>query len=506
MRRFLFALVLVLLAGGVAAQTLPPASWYALIYTPEDDRLHWVRDTGTVYSAPRPRLPDELETDRPRVHLSPDGRSLVVIRTLIDDTTGIGFYDLSAGRFNATHRAQPGEVVALGTGHTTQAGSVVLAFASPATASWRLIVFDYATGSPTAQLRSDDPIAVVAPSAALPEIVEYSQDPVLDQPVIHLRLCPTDETESLAYAWYPQDGVLAPEDPVTPDDVLFSTGERLFTYTNRTFPQPDFGGEAGGNAIGRGDALNPETLYADGSTVKTRARWLAAGQWIGYFAQGEDFAGWQVVPVDAGEVVPQITLAGEVLDLIGTPAGFLALRAGGVITHTVDFAAPDGGIVFQDAETTPQVIAVTPETIAFTLDAVNITAPFDPDEEVVIPSCQGAPPTNLNGVMSATVGGTVPLRVRSAPGGTLLAEMPVGTRVTIIGGPECVNGFLWWAIRWEQSAEEVIEGWSAEAGTGGYYLEAVIPTPTPPLPTVTPTPTLGSGPFVPPTVTPTPAS
>lgn len=92
--------------------------------------------------------------------------------------------------------------------------------------------------------------------------------------------------------------------------------------------------------------------------------------------------------------------------------------------------------------------------------------------------CEGAPPSRLNVGMRAQVrvapeGAQVRQQnVRDAPGlsSESIARLPEGVFFTIVGGPECVDGFVWWQI------DTVLNGWTAEGqltpgGAYDYYLD-----------------------------------
>ncbi len=97
--------------------------------------------------------------------------------------------------------------------------------------------------------------------------------------------------------------------------------------------------------------------------------------------------------------------------------------------------------------------------------------------------CDGAPPSRLNVGMAARVtlseAGALSRaqNVRPAPGTDSEPRVPVpeGTEFDIIGGPECVDDFVWWFI--ETTSAPFVTGWTAEgvitpAGGSDYFLEA----------------------------------
>ncbi|MFW5691816.1 MAG: hypothetical protein ACOCX3_00545 [Chloroflexota bacterium] len=504
--------------------TLPPASWYGVAWVRADDSLHWFNAEGVQASRPRPPLPEEAPGVVPQLALSPGGRTLVQAAQRIDGLEGLGFFDLQTGAYLQTHIAQPDERILLPEMAGMRDDRIAIGLYAPGATRWRIIVFDLTSGAAIHQLQSADPIAVVVPPGEQPQIIYYGADEVSGQPVIHFTLTAASGAEingPPVFAWYPEEGTLGPSPyasglngPLPPGQTQYGSGERVFTFTNRTYPIPELPDSLpGGNAVGAGSAANPTTIYADGETYKTQPRWVAGGDWVAYNTQdARGIAGWFVVPSAAAELVTQLTLSADVQVVHGTPDGFLAVRTDNTITHRVDFNQPEGEIVFSGTAA-PVVVHVTPAGVSFALDAVALpgtdegeTAGAAPsaDDAGIIPACEGAPQPRLRAGQPARVIGSIPLRVRSAPAGQYLGEIPVGTEVSIVGGPECANGFLWWPVRWGQADGRALEGWSAEGDATAYYLEPlVVPTTaTPPPPSTATPPVLSTVPFAPPTVTP----
>ena len=56
------------------------------------------------------------------------------------------------------------------------------------------------------------------------------------------------------------------------------------------------------------------------------------------------------------------------------------------------------------------------------------------------------------------------LIVRENPrrGASEITRIPTGTRMTIIGGPECANSWSWWRVR----TDDGVVGWVSEGGDG----------------------------------------
>jgi uncharacterized protein YraI len=70
--------------------------------------------------------------------------------------------------------------------------------------------------------------------------------------------------------------------------------------------------------------------------------------------------------------------------------------------------------------------------------------------------------------MQARVTPGLPNSLNSRPGpGSGFAQIPAGTAVPIIGGPQCgSDGRLWWQVNYGGMV-----GWTAEGDGGTYWLE-----------------------------------
>ncbi len=82
-------------------------------------------------------------------------------------------------------------------------------------------------------------------------------------------------------------------------------------------------------------------------------------------------------------------------------------------------------------------------------------------------NCPDAPPTRLTANGQAQVESSFGLKMRDAPTtqGNELVNVSLGEVVTIIGAPECAEGYLWWPVRLNEQ-----EGWMAEGNQNLYFL------------------------------------
>ena len=83
------------------------------------------------------------------------------------------------------------------------------------------------------------------------------------------------------------------------------------------------------------------------------------------------------------------------------------------------------------------------------------------------------PPTLLEGADMAMVANSG-LRLRENPrlGSSIITELDLGDTLTIIGGPESANGYIWWQVE----TADMASGWVAEGviradGSNNYHLE-----------------------------------
>ncbi|MDX2076509.1 MAG: hypothetical protein SFZ02_08780 [bacterium] len=63
-------------------------------------------------------------------------------------------------------------------------------------------------------------------------------------------------------------------------------------------------------------------------------------------------------------------------------------------------------------------------------------------------------------------GGTSAVYDQPIANSTVLGEIPGGVSFTVLDGPVCTEGFIWWQVEYRD-----ITGWTIEAGAGEYFLE-----------------------------------
>ena len=80
--------------------------------------------------------------------------------------------------------------------------------------------------------------------------------------------------------------------------------------------------------------------------------------------------------------------------------------------------------------------------------------------------CPDAPPSRLSAGMDAQVNPDVPgsNRVRSQPGlsGGLTGKLDPGQSVSIVDGPACADGMVWWQVEYSAASSDLRTGWTSE--------------------------------------------
>jgi uncharacterized protein YgiM (DUF1202 family) len=108
-----------------------------------------------------------------------------------------------------------------------------------------------------------------------------------------------------------------------------------------------------------------------------------------------------------------------------------------------------------------QAPAATAPATASAAPVVVPGAPGNLDD----PACQGVPPARLTVGGQGRVTPGVPNKLRSAPSTSAeqTGNIPGGEVFSVVGGPQCADGYLWWQVTYNGQT-----GWTA-SGTGAEY-------------------------------------
>jgi roadblock/LC7 domain-containing protein len=129
-------------------------------------------------------------------------------------------------------------------------------------------------------------------------------------------------------------------------------------------------------------------------------------------------------------------------------------------SRTVILCTSTGGAESPSATATP----ITPDTI-------DSTVPCAAPEPGVVYM-----PTRLTTGIQARVAAGPPNNQRSAPGidAPFLGDIPGGSVVKVVAGPECTEGLVWWQVDYDGRV-----GWTVEGRDGAYWLETIPGLPLP---------------------------
>lgn len=452
-------------------EPLGARAWWAWTYAVELDTLYLLNPNGERLSLPRPKLPNENINNDPKIAVSRDGRYLIVANTLNTGVAGIGFYDLQAGTFTQTHALRAGETVYLGFGYdnstitgspfivdeTNQFVAVGLANTDFSNPTWRVVVFELASGNALYQLEGRsalvtglgqpfDQLGVV-----FPRVVYFGQDEV------HLQLIPfgagIDSTYP-ALRWEPNRNFAATS-PFTSTNIDLDpiTAAVAIAYIDPNLPAATEGLITVNNGIG----VDDRTLYSEANAILSAPRWGAGGDVVLFRSRdgGGNFV-WQVMSVEGGQPV---ALEPAVEAVYGTPQGYLTRTSTGLVQH-VNAATTETNPVWQapDGIRSVMVWASQPAT-ELALDSV-----FVPLNITGVVNCPGTPESQVAIGFDAV--SEVSLRVRDTPGGEYQFTLNVGIPFLIIGGPQCQGGYTWWQVRLNDGNT----GWAAEGDNSLYFM------------------------------------
>ena len=459
------------------SQTLPTSDWYAWIFVRDVDQLILINEDGQQGAIDRPKLPNEAVESFPQVSISRDSRTAVIQATLSNNNIGVGIYDFAQGRYIKVHEAQVGEQVTFvtnGLNFDPDSEKVAVTFANFNdfdNRTWRIIIFETATGNAVATLDNASPLLSLDPNQLMFPLVPYFDE----GGAVHVQVLPyaTEPPQNVpAFIWYSEPPNIRIEpSPYTrlESDILPTTGEAVFAGVDdsesvlpQTSPAPSY------NAILRGlPATATTTVWSDGTRFHFNARWAANGQLI-LFQTSTDVENFQhiVYNVDTNGV---FILPSNIIQTYGTPTDFISRTETGVELHSAD--NPIIGQPLWEAESgSPfQIIWASPAGSTFELEALSGAPPVV--NNVAVVHCDGAPISTLavgmRGRVTFNAGDPRPLRLRQTPNGTQITSMAEGTPFDVVGGPQCSAGYTWWQLQLDDGRS----GWAAEGDRNLYFME-----------------------------------
>ena len=389
--------LLAAVSAATAQTTLPPAPWYAVLWTRGSDQLHWINGAQVAHSLQRPRLPQEQAATDLRLAFTRDGRYLLQAGKGQRDLDVLGIYDLAAGKYTAAVTAQPRMNVHLGETYASSADGyrVAVGFAAEDAADgfWQVIVFELATGAPLAFLDSGAVAAEAGTAYSFPRITLYESGQGALGDAIHFQLLPKlgalPETLS-AFLWPSQAGATVQPSPYSrlSYDLDVETGHVIYAYESdeaQARAQSAAGSRHNAIALLLPDAggAAPQTIYRDQRRSLSSPQWANGGEWIAIYSESGDegvSVGWQILPLaDAqAQAVGMIPLAGNVRAARGTPDGLLTLSDNGELRHVTSLDDLQGTLLYQPPGNQlelVQIVYVSETPATFALQRVADPAP-----------------------------------------------------------------------------------------------------------------------------------
>lgn len=475
-------------SGSSTVQPLPSAEWWTWAYSPDLDTLYLLNEDGAALEMLRPTLDNEAQGEDRSVQppvVSRDSRFMVVAAALGNDNQAFGIYNVEQGAFTQIHEAQPNEDINLGFSNGSffggstyifdennefvAIGYSMLDFDNPEASTWRVTVYELASGDAVYQIDSSLTGISLGPEEVVftfPRVVYYGDD------AVHIQLIPAFAegiTTFPAFIWHPNANFLE-RSTFTPSsiDVEAESGDIVFPYLDPAFdaieaigPMPPF------NAIGTGDPDEPERLWIDETAFHSQPLWTSGGAQVLFMTvRGpEDFGRWNVLNIDE-QMVVQLDNAIQYVESL--PDGFLSTTNNGrVLFH--DSENPLVGTEIWQAPDTSNAELIWANQPEVTFGLTQIVMNRSSLATNVL--CPGTPESQISVGIDARVTFTDGTRtfLRTLPQGEIITAMDEGTTFRVNGGPQCQGEFTWWFV---QLTDGTI-GWVAEGDFDTYYIEPV---------------------------------
>lgn len=470
-------------------QPLPSADWWAWAYSRDLDTLYLLNNDGEEIQMPRPRLGNEAQGEDSSIQppvVSRDSHYMVIAAILDNGNQAFGIYDVARGAFTQVHEAKLNEDINLGfsngtifggstyifdeSGEFVAIGYSTLDFDSPEASTWRVTVYELATGNAIYQIDSSLTGIPLGPEEVVftfPRVVYYGAD------AVHIHLIPAFAegiTTFPAFIWHPNANFFERSTfSASSIDVEPVSNEIVFPYLDPAFDAIEaFGPAPPFNAIGTGDPNDPERLWIDSTAFHSQPLWTNSGAQVLFTTvRGpEDMGRWNVLEIDE-QTVSQLDSAIQYVRSL--PEGFLSTTNNGrVLFHDSD--NPLVGTQLWEAPESSNaelVWASLPQT-PFGLSQVVINRRTTNIATVV---CPGTPESRLSVGVAGQVTFTDGTRtfLRALPEGEVITAMDEGTTFRVNGGPQCQGAFTWWFVELDDGTL----GWVAEGDFGTYYIEPV---------------------------------
>lgn len=507
MRRWPVFLLLTLLAVMVAPVSAIPADFTAWLYTPDTGTMTLVNLSGEVDSFPLP-LTAPFDT-RPytNVAVSPDGNTIAyVIQQYGTSNQQLMVYHYPTGAVIAQYPMSDVAYTSIdfGSPYAFSPDSTQVAFGYSRNAGgWELIVIDLTSFSIANALNNTDP-------GFDPEDGNFGLTPVpsyfasADQ--ISLILIPggTDgfDLSGQGFTWDLNTNAISPNVGYTmASDIFRPTGESLSALQDHRFPtNPDLFPMYHANTLHIYDPVIGERwpIFHNPALSMFAPTFAMNGKQVAFV--GDNGTESRVYRLNRdGTLLGSVSNSLSTYDIAGAPDGFIYIKRDGTTPglYSINLRAgdTDGSLVWSGVNNTfPRIswVGSLGSNTFMTLEP-PYTAWAELAEHTADGAVSGGPAlaVGMTASVFTTEGDT--LRVRAGAGISYLVirQIPMGTIVTIIGGPVSADGFVWWNIQLADGTT----GWVVDFADGE---QTLIPTgggdPAATPVTVAPTATLGADP------------
>jgi WD40 repeat protein len=219
------------------------------------------------------------------------------------------------------------------------------------------------------------------------------------------------------------------------------------------------------------DPVTGQLNQVAGFTGATAVTWSPDGEYILAVIENRSFrihtpAAPQIPPVNVSLPQPGLQVSAPAWNPAQAGLPFIPTATPGVIATRIPTLTP--------AATLTPLPTLTPIPVFPTFTPFPSATPGSP----IGLGCQyvysGAQPVNVGDTAEVTsYGAAVRFRAQAALSASMIRELSPGTRMTILSGPYCADGYRWWQAQLQADGRI---GYLADSDPSGYWIKKVEPT------------------------------
>lgn len=338
MRKFaVFLVILLLMASPTMAQE---QEWLAWLFDADRNEFVLLDQSGEIGRLPAPTTPEQAENEVQYFTISPDGAYIAMMSYTEDGRPLVVLQDLFEGDI-AAWTGMPGEAMLPTIGSefrlpplsfSPDSTFFAAGVGNPIDGTWRVVLLDSDAGQPIAELN-----ALEAAEATNVEFTGFIVPNIrlVNENSIQIQLFRADSMlleENTTIRWeYDTDAIEKTAVQAGVMNYEASNTEGLFLFRDESLPLPPAGGFFPPyNAIRSTGSPDENLLATAPNELFQGARWAANGRAVLVRIENQDVFEqfWRVVDIETGST---FDLAPNILDVQGTPDGFLSLTEDGVV-------------------------------------------------------------------------------------------------------------------------------------------------------------------------------